>query len=254
LSIEAISLDFWNTLFVETPGAFAFYAARRQQLLSDALREPDAVREGDAVRECGPFTDDQIASVCRAEADSHYLIWRSEHRTLTARQRLTRILDILDAHLPAERVDQLATAYEEGVLDRPPVLVDGAREALEVFSAKYKLGIISDVGFSPGRVLKRILADSGILPAFESLVFSDEAGCSKPHLRVFKQTATRLGAEPEHMAHIGDLEHTDIVGAKAAGYRAIRFVGVTPLGHGETTLADGLALDWLEVPKMLDAF
>ena len=248
MSIEAISLDFWNTLFVESPGAFVFYAARRQQLLSDALREADAVRE------CGSFTDDQIANACRAEADSHYLIWRSEHRTLAARERLTRILEILDAPLPVERVDELATAYEEGILDRPPVLVDGARAALEVFAAKYKVGIISDVGFSPGRVLRRILADSGILPAFDSLVFSDEAGCSKPHLEVFKQTSMRLGAEPERMAHIGDLEHTDIVGAKAAGYRAIRFVGVTPLGHGETTLADRLALDWREVPEMLEAF
>jgi putative hydrolase of the HAD superfamily len=242
LSIQAISLDFWNTLFVESPGAFALYAARRQQLL------------GAAIRECGHFTDDQIDNACRAEAEAHYVVWRSEHRTLTAGQRLTRIIDMLDAQLPPERVDELARAYEEGILDRPPVLVDGARAALEEFSGKYKLGIISDVGFSPGRVLRRILADTGILPAFDSLVFSDEAGCSKPHLEVFKQTATRLGAEPECIAHIGDLEHTDIVGAKAAGYRAIRFAGVTPLGHGETTLADGLAIDWGEVPKMLEAF
>src|SRR5262249_51168368 len=109
-------------------------------------------------------------------------------------------------------------------------------------------------GFSPGRVLRRVLADSGILPAFDSLVFSDEAGCSKPHLEVFKRTATRLGTEPERMAHIGDLEHTDIVGAKAAGYRAIRFVGVTPLEHGEITVADRLALDWRDVPKMMEGF
>jgi putative hydrolase of the HAD superfamily len=242
LSIEAISLDFWNTLFVETPGAFAFYAARRRQLLAAA------------VRECGPFSDDQIDSACRAEAEAHYVIWRSEHRTLNAGQRLSTILEMLHAHLPSERVDELATAYEEGILERPPVLVDGAGAALEEFSGKYKLGIISDVGFSPGRVLRRILADSGILPAFDSLVFSDEAGCSKPHLEVFKQTAARLGAEPERITHIGDLEHTDIVGAKAAGYRAIRFVGVTPLGDGETTVADRLAARWREVPKMVEAF
>ena len=242
MGIEAISLDFWNTLFVEERGGFAFYAARRHQLLANATRQ------------YGRFTDEQIASACRAEAESHYHIWRHEHRTLTARQRLSRILGFLGANLSSEQLDDLSGAYEEGILERPPVLVDGARAALEKLSTRYKLGIISDVGFSPGRVLRRVLDDSGVLPAFDSLVFSDEAGCSKPHLEVFKQTATRLGAEPECIAHIGDLEHTDIVGAKAAGYRAIRFAGVTPLGHGETTLADGLAIDWGEVPKMLEAF
>jgi FMN phosphatase YigB (HAD superfamily) len=65
-------------------------------------------------------------------------------------------------------------------------------------------------------------------------------------------TATRLGAEPGQIAHIGDLEHTDIVGAKAAGCRAIRFVGVTPIEQGETTLADRVAMDWREVPAIVE--
>jgi putative hydrolase of the HAD superfamily len=242
LAIEAISLDFWNTLFVEESGAFAFYAERRQQLLAKATRH------------CGHFTDEQIAGACRAEAEAHYLIWRYEHRTLSAGERLSRILEILDAHLSPEQLDELSAAFEEGILERPPVLVDGARAALERLSTRYRLGIISDVGFSPGRVLRRVLAGSGVLPAFDSLVFSDEAGCSKPHIEVFKQTSNRLGAEPERMAHVGDLEHTDIVGAKAAGYRAIRFVGITPLGHGETTLADRLALNWRDVPAMMETF
>jgi len=242
LGLQAISLDFWNTLFVESPDAFRFYASRRRQLLAEATRDS------------GPFSDEEIASACRAEAEAHHEIWRHQHRTLPARKRLARILETLNANLPPARMDELSTAYEEGILERPPVLVEGAREALDQLSAKYKLGIISDVGFSPGRVLRKVMADSGILPIFDSLVFSDEAGCSKPHLEVFKQTASRLATEPEQIAHIGDLEHTDIVGAKAAGYRAIRFVGVTPIEHGETTLADGLAVAWSEVPAMLESF
>jgi len=239
LGLEAISLDFWNTLFVETRGAFTFYADRRRQLLAEATAE------------CGPFTDEQIAIACRAEAEQHHQVWRCQHRTLPARQRLSRILETLGADLGPEKLDELSRAYEEGILERPPVLVDGARAALEKLSARYRLGIISDVGFSPGRVLRKVMADSGILTAFDSLVFSDEAGCSKPHEEVFKQTATRLGTGPDRIAHIGDLEHTDIVGAKAAGYRAIRFAGVTPIEEGETTIADRVALEWREVPAML---
>ena len=239
MGLEAISLDFWNTLFVETRGGFMFYAERRKQLLAEATAK------------CGPFTDEQIASACRAEAEHHHQVWRCQHRTLTARQRISRILGTLGADLTSEKLDELSKDYEEGILERPPVLVDGAREALEKLSARYRLGIISDVGFSPGRVLRKVMADSGILPAFDSLVFSDEAGCSKPHHEVFKRTATRLGTEPDRIAHIGDLEHTDIVGAKAAGYRAIRFAGITPIQDGETTIADRVALDWREVPAMI---
>src|SRR5262245_23726377 len=165
-----------------------FYKARRQQLLAEATAG------------CGPFTHEEIAGACRAEAESHYEVWRYEHRTLPARQRLSKILEFLGAQLPSEKIDELSRAYEEGILERPPVLVDGARAALEELSARYRLGIISDVGFSPGRVLREVMADSGILPAFDSLVFSDEAGCSKPHREVFKRTAARLGTQPERIA------------------------------------------------------
>jgi FMN phosphatase YigB (HAD superfamily) len=242
LGIEAISVDFWHTLFVERPGAFMFYGARRRQLLADATEE------------CGPFTNEQITCAFRAEAESHHLVWRDQHRTLPARQRVSRILDMLGANIPGEKIDALSTAYEEGILERPPVMVQGARATLRHLSDRYRLGIISDVGFSPGRVLKKVLADNGVLEAFDSLVFSDEAGCSKPHLEVFRMTATRLGAEPGQITHIGDLEHTDIIGAKAAGCRAIRFVGVTPIEQGETTLADRVAMDWLEVPAIVEGF
>jgi HAD superfamily hydrolase (TIGR01549 family) len=242
LVIEAVSLDFWHTLYMERPGAFRLYAARRHQLLRQATKE------------CGPFTDEQISSACRAEAEAHHRIWRDQQRTLSASQRIATILDRLGARLAPEKIAQLAIAYEEGILEQPPVLVDGARDALEKLSARYKLGIICDVGFSPGRVLRRVLADSGILEAFDSLVFSDEAGRSKPHPQVFQQTAIRLGAEPHRIVHVGDLEHTDIAGAKAAGYRSIRFAGVTPIEDGETTAADGLTREWRDVPLMLERF
>lgn len=242
MAIQAISLDFWNTLFAERPGAFRLYAARRRRLLVEAASE------------CGHFTDEQIAGACRAEAETHHQIWCDQHRTLPARERIATILNALGADLSSQRIDELATAYEEGILEQPPVMVDGARAALAKLSARYRLGIISDVGFSPGRVLKRVLSEAGILEAFDSLVFSDEAGRSKPHADVFRQTAIRLGTDPANMAHIGDLEHTDVVGAKAAGYRAIRFAGVTPIEAGETTIADGIALEWQEVPPMLETF
>jgi putative hydrolase of the HAD superfamily len=146
----------------------------------------------------------------------------------------------------------IVARFEEGILEHPPVLIRGAREALRSLAGRYRLGIISDVGFSPGRVLKQVLADNELLDVFDSLVFSDEAGCAKPHIEVFQRTARSLSADPGAMVHIGDLERTDIIGAKQAGFKAIRFTGVTPMEEDETTIADFVTDDLTDVPKLVE--
>lgn len=239
MKIKAISFDFWNTLFTEKPGAFRLYKESRFRLLRDA------------VCDCGNFTDDQIEHALTREAEEHYQIWCNEHRTVPTAERLGRTLTLLEACLPDDVMIEMAKAFEEGVLERPPVLVSGARQAIEQLSVGYRLGIISDVGYSPGRVLREVIRRNGLLGAFDSLIFSDEAGRSKPHVEVFERAARLLGAVPEEVVHIGDLERTDIVGAKLAGCRAIRFTGVTPLGPHESTVADLVTSDFSEVPRLI---
>jgi HAD superfamily hydrolase (TIGR01549 family) len=240
VAIRAVSFDFWNTLFTEQPGGYALYQHSRLRLLEDALRD------------CGDFTGAQLEAACLTESALHDQIWRNEHRTLPTAERLARILAHLEACLPDDVMAEMVRAVEEGILERPPMLIDGARPALEQLAGRYRLGIISDVGFSPGRILKQILAQNGLLDVFASLVFSDEAGRSKPHRRVFEKTAAALAAAPDEMVHIGDLEFTDIVGAKRAGYHAIRFTGVTPMREGETTAADFVIADYALLPRLLE--
>lgn len=241
MAIKAISFDFWNTLFAESPGGFKLYQQTRRRLLKDALQE-----QGEN------FTDEQIEQATQAEAESHHLIWTQEHRTLTAGQRLLRILDNLQTSLPDEAMTRIVNRYEEGIYERPPVLIDGARQVIKELSKHYRLGIISDIGFSPGRVLRNLMRDENILDAFDSLVFSDEAGHSKPHPQVFARTSRRLAAPPTEIVHIGDLEHTDIIGAKRANYFAIRFAGVTPMQEDEKTIADVVTTDFSEIPQIID--
>ena len=239
MAIKAISFDFWHTLFTEQPGAFLLYKERRRGLLQQA------------VLTCRDVAHEDLEHACRLEAESHNSIWREEHRTLEATERVHRILAQLDVSLPDATVAGLVTHFEEGLLEHPPILVDGAREALETLSRNYRLGIISDVGFSPGRVLKRVLADNDLLDVFDSLVFSDEAGRAKPHTEVFECTARGLSAKPEEIVHIGDLEYTDIVGAKRAGYHAIRFTGITPIEDNEMTIADFVTDDLRDVARLV---
>lgn len=240
MGIKAVSFDFWHTLFTEQPGAFLLYNQRRRELLSEA------------VLSCRNVAHAELEQACRMEAESHNSVWREEHRTLAASERVTRILTHLDISLPDTALVNLVASVEAGILEHPPILIDGAREALETLSHRYRLGVISDVGFSPGRMLKRVLADHGLLDLFDSLVFSDEAGRAKPHIEVFECTARALLAKPEEIVHIGDLEYTDIVGAKRAGYHAIRFTGVTPIEAAETTAADFVTDDLRDVARLIE--
>jgi putative hydrolase of the HAD superfamily len=240
--IKAISFDFWNTLFTEQEGGFKLYQDTRRQILTKILCD-----HGQA------FTAEAVAEAAHLEAESHHLIWTQEHRTLVAAERLQRILTRLNTSLPDEICAQVVAAYEEGILERPPTLVSGAREVIEELAGRFRLGIISDIGFSPGRVLRQVMEDAGVLQYFDSLIFSDEAGWSKPHPEVFRQTGAALQAPPQAIVHIGDLEHTDIVGANNAGFHSIRFVGITPMADGESSQAHYVTADLNEVPQIIRA-
>src|SRR5262249_21727867 len=150
LGIKAVSFDFWHTLFTESGDAFSFYGERRRKLLTDALAG------------YGSFSAVQIHEASRAEAELHDMVWRQPHPTLPVAERIGTILNHLEVRVPEDVTMQIARAYEEGLLERPPTLVPGARDAVERLSTRYRLGIISDVGFAPGRVLKQVLGATGL--------------------------------------------------------------------------------------------
>lgn len=239
MAIKAVSFDFWHTLFTEQPGAFRRYQHRKRSLLAEMFPQ------------LGSRLDTDLVRAFSIEEEAHQRIWREEHRTLPVTERVSTILGHLDFAVSEPMLATIVARFEEGILEHPPVLIAGAREALSSLAHRYRLGIISDVGFSPGRVLKQVLADNDLLDVFDSLVFSDEAGRAKPHIEVFERAARSLSAEHGAMVHVGDLERTDIIGARQAGYRAIRFTGVTPMEEGETTIADFVTDDLSDIPRLV---
>jgi putative hydrolase of the HAD superfamily len=110
--------------------------------------------------------------------------------------------------------------YEEAVLNDPPKLKEGARETLESLTRRVKIGLISDSGSSPGRVMRRILGDYDVLRYFDVTVFSDEVGLCKPNEVMFKSALDGLKVRPEEALHVGDLIKNDVLGAKRVGMRA----------------------------------
>jgi HAD superfamily hydrolase (TIGR01509 family) len=68
-------------------------------------------------------------------------------------------------------------------------------------------------------MLEAILADLGILQAFDWVVDSSLVGVEKPDPRIFRFALDRAGVTAARALHLGDTYATDVVGARAAGLR-----------------------------------
>ena len=124
-------------------------------------------------------------------------------------------------------IAELTRAFEEASLDIGVDPVEGAAETLAALeTAGIRIGLICDTGFTPGRVVRRLLDEAGLGGYFEVLCFSDEVGVPKPGADIFAKALAGLGVRPPEAVHVGDLRRTDIAGAHDVGMRAVRFRGV----------------------------
>ncbi|HEX2265486.1 MAG TPA: HAD-IA family hydrolase, partial [Solirubrobacterales bacterium] len=89
-----------------------------------------------------------------------------------------------------------------------------------------RLGIVCDVGFTGGELLRGLLESQGLLGHFSGWAFSDEVGHYKPAPQIFEAALEMLGVEPAAAMHVGDLRRTDVAGAAALGMRTARYRGL----------------------------
>lgn len=100
----------------------------------------------------------------------------------------------------------------------------GARRTLTALRERgYRLGVVSN---ADGRVQK-LLDDAGLGGHLEIVLDSAHVGIEKPDPRIFLAAAERLGLSAASCAYVGDLYEIDVVGARAAGLRAI-LIGACP--------------------------
>jgi len=206
--MKAVTFDLWNTLISDKD-----YTGQRVKCLADALREMGISKSYDEIREAYISSHKYVHEICRGE----------NYRYVSADERLNYILAGLSAELTKGLKRRVLEEFEEFVIADPPLLIKGVKETLESLSQKYKMGIICDTGITPGRVLRRVLAERQILRLFDATVFSDEVGYNKPHKAVFETALRKLKAKPAEAIHVGDLLDTDIAGARAVGMKTIWF-------------------------------
>ena len=199
--IKAVTFDLWNTLI-----SYKDYASLRIAYLTALLHKEKLGHKREVVRQAYTSVQDY---------------WRlnplKEHRFVPAKDRVEMILRKLGVKVDQDVRLAIVRYFEEVLLEDPPTLHDGVKVTLESLYGKYPIGLISDSGLTPGRILRRVLAVRGILKFFRFTIFSDEVGYNKPNPIIFKQALKLLGAQPKEIIHVGDLPETDITGAKRMG-------------------------------------
>ncbi len=212
--LEAVTFDFWETLMKDSPENLR----RTRDLRIDGLRR---VLEGAGVHR--PRQAYEAAHDASGERIS--ALWRTGVDAVP-RDQVRILLECLDPVL-ASAVGEgtwaaLEEAYATPALAHPPEAREGGGDALWALRQRgVRIGLISNTGRTPGRVLRIILQRAGLLDHFDGLTFSDEAGIRKPDPRIFRWTLNKLGARPEGAAHVGDDLAADVGGAQSAGLRAI---------------------------------
>lgn len=201
--IKVITFDLWNTLLEDK-----HFTAHRIEIIREILSETT------------PRSPEEIREAYRSSARAYRKQWE-DRLQMTVEARVTHILRELDAEPPAETLTRIIERLQSCFLDDPPSLKEGAEETLDALGGRYRLGIISDTGVTPGTLIREYLDQRGLLRRFASTVFSDETGYCKPHPTQFRRALRELDAEPREAIHVGDLLRTDIAGAQAIGMKAV---------------------------------
>lgn len=214
--IRVVTFDLWDCLFHDDSDEPKRAAAgrpskrnERRQLVHAALSKHASIERG-------------VVDLAYDVTDAAFRkVWHDQHVTWTVAERLGVLLSGLKRELPKDEFDALVRLHEDMELEFRPDPAPGAVEALKTLHGKYKLAIVSDAIFSPGRALRELLKGAGMLEYFDHFVFSDEHGFSKPHPSVFESVAKAFNVELKDIVHIGDRPHNDIGGPHAVGARGV---------------------------------
>ena len=211
--IKAVTLDLWQTLLLDRDGASERRNLIRCQNLAKAL--------GQIGMEASPL---KISSVLRETSSWLASVWSSD-REVTHHDQIRFVVERASgvaAEMSEERLELLSSAYVSPIFEHPPYLDPSADRLLQWLREGGKgVGLISNVGMTPGFALRRVLQMQGIVHYFDVLVFSDEVGIRKPDRSIFHLTAEKLGAVPGEIVHIGDDLRSDALGGKKAGFRTV---------------------------------
>jgi putative hydrolase of the HAD superfamily len=213
-----VSFDLWMTLIKSDP---VFKLERNGLLRSHFHLRQDEIVIGEIVRKHDLYYNrhnEQTGESVPSDA-----MWRVILADLGVEAEAATKERIADFELKAE---SLFYQY-------PPKLIDEATGDIlyTLHSRGITLNILSNTGFTKGRLLRRLLNDWGIGAHFHFQVYSDEVGYSKPHRGIFDAMWSELekinSVGKHEVLHIGDNSFADVEGAFTYGITGKLFCQTT---------------------------
>jgi putative hydrolase of the HAD superfamily len=218
--IEAVTLDFGNTLVPVSAGALRGVVRVTAEALARDLGLADA------------------AEVMRLWAEERERQLREEvpeGREVDLAQRAVRILarlrglppppddtrwDDTDAGRladPAE-VARIVATYSDAFVTSLPPAPDAGR-LIASLARQHRVAVLSN--WPLAATIDRYCEAAGWMPHLAAVVVSQRVGAIKPYPAIFVAARTALGdPEPAAILHVGDDWAADVVGAKRAGWHA----------------------------------
>ncbi len=206
--VKGITLDLWGTILDDAhpPTDTILYSEQRQWFLLEELQHSGY-----------DVTSKQVEAAYQQAWRYFDELWEKQIG-FNAVDGLREMLKYLCAELPRENYQRVLDFFESYKV--PPLPLHGAVPAIQELAQQYPLALISDTAWTPGWRLREILEEYEILKCFRVLIFSGEVGRTKPHPEMFQRALAGLRLPPPSCLHVGDLQRTDVAGAKAIGMRA----------------------------------
>ncbi|MFX0023111.1 MAG: HAD family hydrolase [Candidatus Hermodarchaeota archaeon] len=204
--IHLVTFDLWNTIFTNK-----HYSDLRLDYFIEFLNDNQI-----------PFSLKEVTNVFNSTFQVLDVnLEEIDYRHIYTHDRITRLLLALNIKISKSNCKEIKANFEKFMLKDPPPLKNGVKEALKELSESYKIGLISNIGISPGWVVKKVFKIIEIEKYFKLTLFSDETGFYKPKPIMFETALKKLKCKPQNAIHIGDRLETDIKGAKACNMLTI---------------------------------
>jgi putative hydrolase of the HAD superfamily len=131
--------------------------------------------------------------------------------------RLGRFSDLLGRYGETNARD-VTRLYRETYLGAERATAGGLALLRRLRADGLKLGLVTN-----NTVVEQMgkLERLGLMGLFDALAISEAVGCAKPDTRIFEHVLAALGCAADEVVMVGDSWSADVVGAQAAGIRAV---------------------------------
>ena len=205
MQIRAVFFDVGNTLLKPHPSV--------SEVCRQVLAEAGHVHDLSAIDRLMPLVDAYYEDRYR-EDDT---FWTSEEQTSSVWVGMYSVM-CRELGIHADAAELARRVYQEFGDASRWRLYDDVLPAFERLRNRgIRLGIISNWDSR----LRRVLQGLGVGEYVDTIVSSADVKLRKPDPRIFELACSRLDVQADAAAHVGDHHYSDVVGATAAGLRAV---------------------------------